>query len=119
MSAWEFEVGMCCGMQVEALQKKLQQAKDDDNYLGTVVDSGLIAARQNESLFDSITMVAKIATNGATEVTGKITYWHPVDSFSSKSTTIATFKNIDACLDWLSQKSMASADCLNAFRSTR
>ena len=101
MSVYDFEMEMCCDMQVDSLIHELELCKKVDETTDRVVTSRFPSAPRNDSLFDSMRLYAKLDDEGKVELSGTVFYWNHIDGDSHNTTIIKTFPDIDACLKWL------------------
>ena len=111
---WEL-VG-CCEMQVAALRKKLRRVEAVDEWLmdlkmfeGTLRPS-IKAAPIDETLFDSVCLMAQFIMGKGVMLRGSIHYWSPSESYSQGG-DIRLFRNIDECIAWLEDEKEAARVC--------
>ena len=57
-------------------------------------------------------LYAMLKEDGKVVVEGVVFYWNPVDGDTQKSAVIATFKDLDECLTWISNESAAKEECV-------
>ncbi len=112
MSVYDFEMEMCCDMQVDSLIRELELCKQAGNTKGRIVHPRYPAAPSRDTLFDSMNLYARFDDDGKVVIEGVVYYWNPVDGDTQKSAVIRTFKDIDGCLSWISCESSASDECV-------
>lgn len=108
MSVRDFEMEMCCSMQVRSLIHELELCKQAGDVTGGMVHPRYPAAPRDDTLFDSMNLYAKLADDGKVELSGTVFYWNHIDGDTQQTTIIENFPDIDACLEWL--KSGEKAD---------
>lgn len=113
---WQWELVGCCEMQVAALRKKLRQVAAVDEWLmdlkmfeGTLRPS-IAAAPRDETLFDSVCLMAQFIMGKGVMLRGFIHYWSPSESYSQGG-DIRLFRNIDECIAWLEDEKEAAKVC--------
>ena len=70
------------------------------------------AASNEDYLFNCMNLYARLGDDGTVELSGTVFYWNPVDGDTQMSTVIETFPDLDACLSWLDNKSVARDKCV-------
>ena len=68
MSVYEFEMEMCCDMQVGCLIRELELCKQAGNTKGRVVHPRYPAAPSRDTLFDSMNLYARLDDDGKVEL---------------------------------------------------
>lgn len=113
---WQWELVGCCEMQVAALREKLRQVAAVDEWLmdlkmfeGTLQPS-IKAAPIDETLFDSVCLMAQFFMGGGVMLRGSIRYWSPSESYSQGG-DVRLFRNIDECIAWLEDEKEAAKVC--------
>ena len=101
MSVRDFEMEMCCDMQVGCLIRELELCKQAGNTKGRVVHPRYPAAPSRDTLFDSMNLYARLDDDGKVELSGAVFYWNHANGDSQETTIIKNFADIDACLQWL------------------
>ena len=101
MSVRDFEMEMCCSMQVRSLIHELELCKQVDDTKDRMVHPRYPAAPRDDTLFDSMNLYAKLDENGKVELSGTVFYWNHIDGDTQETTVIENFPDIDACLEWL------------------
>lgn len=101
MSRYDYEMEMCCSMQVSSLIHELELCKRVGDTTGHTVHPRYPAAPRDDTLFDCMNLYAKMDNEGEVELSGTVFYWNPVDGDSQKTVVIENFHDIDACLEWL------------------
>lgn len=107
---WLWEMEMCCGMELEALRKKMSAYQGQRMAPGTVIDSGMYACPIDETLFEGLSFKIVVHENGQLEVIGRVRYWHPVDGGWDMSASLRTFNNLKDCNQWLKDENSASRE---------
>ncbi len=110
MSRYDYEMEMCCSMQVSSLIHELELCKRVGDTTDSTVHPRYPAAPRDDTLFDCMNLYAKMDNEGKVELSGTVFYWNPVDGDSQKTVVIEHFPDIDACLEWL--KSGGSTDLI-------
>lgn len=113
---WQWELVGCCEMQVAALREKLRRVAAVDEWLmdlkmfeGTLQPS-IKAAPIDETLFDSVCLMAQFFMGGGVMLRGSIRYWSPSESYSQGG-DVRLFRNIDECIAWLEDEKEAAKVC--------
>lgn len=101
MGVYDFEMEMCCSMQVSSLIHELEQCKQRGDVKGRVVHPLYPAAPSRDTLFDSMNLYARLDDEGKVELSGAVYYWNHIDGDTQQTTIIKTFSDIDTCLEWL------------------
>ena len=101
MSVYDFEMEMCCSMQVRSLIHELELCKQVGATTGRMVSPRYPAAPRDDTLFDSMNLYAKLDDEGKVELSGTVFYWNHIDGDTQETTVIENFPDIDACLEWL------------------
>ena len=105
MSVYDFEMEMCCDMQVGCLIRELELCKQAGNTRGRIVHPRYPAAPSRDTLFFFFFLYARLDDDGKVELSGAVFYWN---RDTQETTVIENFPDIDACLEWL--KSGGKAD---------
>jgi len=108
MDVWLWEMEMCCGMELEALRKKMSAYQGQRMEPGTVIDSGMYACPMDETLFEGLSFKIVAHENGQLEVIGTVRYWSPSDGGWDMSASLKTFNNLKDCNQWLKDEHSAS-----------
>jgi hypothetical protein len=98
-------------MQISSLRVKLEECKNAGRT-NCVVSPNYPAASNEDYLFDCMNLYAMLKEDGKVVVEGVVFYWNPVDGDTQKSAVIATFKDLDECLTWISNESAAKEECV-------
>lgn len=101
MSTYDYEMEMCCSMQVRSLIHELELCKKVGDVTGRFVHPRYPAAPSRDTLFDSMNLYAKLDDEGKVELSGTVFFWNHIDGDTQQTTVIEHFPNIDACLQWL------------------
>ena len=101
MGVYDFEMEMCCDMQVGSLIRELELCKQTDDIKGRIVHPRYPAAPSRDTLFDSMNLYARLDDDGKVELSGAVFYRSHGDGDSKTTRIIKTFPDIDACLEWL------------------
>ena len=101
MGTYDFEMEMCCSMQVRSLIHELELCKQVGDTSGRFVHPRYPAAPSRDTLFDSMNLYAKLDDDGKVELSATVFYWNHIDGDTQKTTVIEHFPDIDACLQWL------------------
>lgn len=111
---WEFNMNRCCDMQLDTLTARLEYCKEMGIEKNHTVSPDYPAAPNEDHLFDCMNLYATMQEDGTVEVEGSVTYWYSRENITRKTTLIRTFKNLDECLEWLSNHYCACRDCVQA-----
>jgi hypothetical protein len=101
MGVYDFEMEMCCDMQVGSLIRELELCKQTGDTKGRIVHPRYPAAPSRDTLFDSMNLYARLDDDGKVELSGAVFYRNHADGDSQETTKIKDFADIDACLEWL------------------
>ena len=101
MSVRDFEMEMCCSMQVRSLIHELELCKQVGDTTDRMVHPRYPAAPCDDTLFDCMNLYAKLDKEGKVELSGTVFYWNHIDGDTQNTTVIENFSDIDACIDWL------------------
>ena len=101
MSVRDFEMEMCCSMQVRSLIHELELCKQVGDTKDRMVHPRYPAAPRDDTLFDSMNLYAKLDEDGKVELSGTVFYWNHIDGDTQETTVIENFPDIDSCLEWL------------------
>ena len=88
-------------MQVRSLIHELELCKQVGATTGRMVSPRYPAAPRDDTLFDSMSLYAKLDDEGKVELSGTVFYWNHIDGDTQETTVIENFPNTDACLEWL------------------
>lgn len=105
---WLWEMEMCCGMELEALRKKMSLFQGQRIAPGTVINSGMYACPVDETLFEGLVFQIVVHENGQLEVIGRVRYWHPTDGGWDITVPLKTFETLEDCNQWLQDEHSAS-----------
>lgn len=107
MSAYQFEMEMCCDMQVRSLINELKLYKEAGETTARVLHARIPSAPSNESLFNCMMLFAAVDDSGKVELTGVVAFEQSGGQNTQKSVVIENFPDVDACLQWLKRGNKA------------
>ena len=107
---WEFNMKMCCSMQISDLREKLESCQRIGITKNHVVRPQYPVAPNEDYLFSSMNLYANMKEDETIELEG-IVYYDNIE-YKSKSAIIRTFRDLSECLEWISHEEIACEKCV-------